>query len=78
MIQGRSDLQMRCTDIVRETPLYISIFKNYASYKLFHSKSPLFGSVDVTTFAIYIASTVTGGLIEREKRKTYQLRTGDK
>jgi hypothetical protein len=36
--------------------------------------------VDVTTFAIYIASTVTGGLIEREKRKrkTYQLRTGDK
>jgi hypothetical protein len=32
------------SDIVRETPLYISIFKNYASYKLFDSKSPMFGS----------------------------------
>jgi MoaA/NifB/PqqE/SkfB family radical SAM enzyme len=35
------------TDLIREMPLYFSIFKNYASIKLFHSKPAMYGSVDV-------------------------------
>ena len=35
------------TDLVREMPFYISIFKKMAAYKLFHVKQPMYGSVDV-------------------------------
>lgn len=35
------------TDLVREMPYYISIFKKMAAYKLFHKKAPMYGSVDV-------------------------------
>lgn len=35
------------TDLIRELPLYINIFKNYSSIKLFKSKPPMYGSVDV-------------------------------
>jgi Fe-coproporphyrin III synthase len=35
------------TDIIREMPLYMSIFKKMAAYRLFHSKKPMYGSVDV-------------------------------
>jgi sulfatase maturation enzyme AslB (radical SAM superfamily) len=35
------------TDIAREFPYYISIFKKMAAYRLFRSKQPMYGSVDV-------------------------------
>jgi MoaA/NifB/PqqE/SkfB family radical SAM enzyme len=35
------------TDILREMPYYISIFKKMAMYRLFHVKQPMYGSVDV-------------------------------
>jgi hypothetical protein len=35
------------TDIVREMPYYISIFKKMTMYRLFHIKQPMYGSVDV-------------------------------
>ena len=35
------------TDLIREMPLYFSMFKNYATIKLFHSKPAMYGSVDV-------------------------------
>jgi Fe-coproporphyrin III synthase len=35
------------TDIIRETPFYLSIFKKYATIKLLHAKPVLYGSVDI-------------------------------
>lgn len=35
------------TDVAREFPFYISLFKKMAAYKLFHVKQPIYGSVDV-------------------------------
>ena len=35
------------TDIIREMPFYMHIFKNIISIKLFHSKPAMYGSVDV-------------------------------
>jgi sulfatase maturation enzyme AslB (radical SAM superfamily) len=35
------------TDIVREAPFFASIFRKYIGIKLFHSKSAIYGSVDV-------------------------------
>src|SRR5215469_7314730 len=35
------------TDLIREMPFYISIFKKYASIKLFHAKPTMYGSVDI-------------------------------
>jgi Fe-coproporphyrin III synthase len=35
------------TDLVREFPFYMSIFKKIAAYRLFHIKQPMYGSVDV-------------------------------
>jgi Fe-coproporphyrin III synthase len=35
------------TDIIREVPFFVSIFKKYVSIKLFHSKPAIYGSVDV-------------------------------
>ncbi len=35
------------TDIVREIPLYVSIFKKFAGIKLFHTKPALYGSADI-------------------------------
>src|SRR5262245_9120174 len=35
------------TDLMREMPFYISTFKKMAAYRLFHSKQPMYGSVDV-------------------------------
>ncbi len=35
------------TDILREMPYYISIFKKMTMYRLFHVKQPMYGSVDV-------------------------------
>lgn len=35
------------TDLLREMPLYISIFTKYASIKLFNAKPPMYGSVDI-------------------------------
>jgi len=35
------------TDIVREIPLYASIFKKFVGIKLFHSKPALYGSADI-------------------------------
>ena len=35
------------TDILREMPYYISIFKKMTMYRLFHVKEPMYGSVDV-------------------------------
>jgi MoaA/NifB/PqqE/SkfB family radical SAM enzyme len=35
------------TDIAREFPFYISLFKKIAAYKLFGIKQPMYGSVDV-------------------------------
>ncbi|MGI0023809.1 MAG: radical SAM protein [Nitrososphaera sp.] len=35
------------TDLLREMPNYISIFKKMAAYRLFHVKQPMYGSVDV-------------------------------
>jgi sulfatase maturation enzyme AslB (radical SAM superfamily) len=35
------------TDLLREMPFYISIFKKMTAYRLFHSKQPMYGSVDV-------------------------------
>jgi Fe-coproporphyrin III synthase len=35
------------TDIAREFPYYISLFKKMAAYRMFHSKQPMYGSVDV-------------------------------
>jgi Fe-coproporphyrin III synthase len=35
------------TDLIREMPFYISIFKKMTAYRLFHKKAPMYGSVDV-------------------------------
>ncbi|MEO9320537.1 MAG: radical SAM protein [Nitrososphaera sp.] len=35
------------TELVREIPFYTSIFKKIAFYRLFHTKAPMYGSVDV-------------------------------
>ena len=35
------------TDLIREVPFFVSIFKKYVGIKLFHSKSAIYGSVDV-------------------------------
>ena len=35
------------TDLLREIPFYISIFKKMTAYRLFHIKQPMYGSVDV-------------------------------
>jgi Fe-coproporphyrin III synthase len=35
------------TDLIREMPFYISIFKKYAYIKLFHAKPTMYGSVDI-------------------------------
>jgi Fe-coproporphyrin III synthase len=35
------------TDLLREMPYYISIFKKMAAYRMFHVKQPMYGSVDV-------------------------------
>ncbi len=35
------------TDLLREMPFYISIFKKMAAYRIFHTKQPMYGSVDV-------------------------------
>ncbi|TLX67791.1 MAG: radical SAM protein [Thaumarchaeota archaeon] len=35
------------TDIFREIPLYVTIFKKYVSIKLFHTKPALYGSADI-------------------------------
>ena len=35
------------TELVREMPFYVSIFKKIAFYKFFHVKAPMYGSVDV-------------------------------
>jgi MoaA/NifB/PqqE/SkfB family radical SAM enzyme len=35
------------TDIVREIPLYVSIFRKIIGIKLFHSKPALYGSADI-------------------------------
>ena len=35
------------TDIVREIPLYVSIFKKFAGIKLLHTKPALYGSADI-------------------------------
>ena len=35
------------TDLMREMPFYISIFKKMTAYRLFHVKQPMYGSVDV-------------------------------
>ena len=35
------------TDIVREIPLYVSIFKKFTGIKLFHTKPALYGSADI-------------------------------
>ena len=35
------------TDLLREMPLYISIFAKYARIKLFNAKPPLYGSADI-------------------------------
>lgn len=35
------------TDLLREMPFYISLFKKMAIYKVFHLKQPIYGSVDV-------------------------------
>jgi MoaA/NifB/PqqE/SkfB family radical SAM enzyme len=35
------------TDLVREISVYLSIFRKYASIKLFHAKPALFGSADI-------------------------------
>ncbi len=35
------------TDLLREMPFYISIFKKMAAYRLFHIRQPMYGSVDV-------------------------------
>ncbi|MFL6378130.1 MAG: radical SAM protein, partial [Nitrososphaeraceae archaeon] len=35
------------TDLIREVPFFVSIFKKYISIKLFHSKPAMYGSVDV-------------------------------
>lgn len=35
------------TDLLREMPLYISIFAKYARIKLFNTKPPLYGSADI-------------------------------
>src|ERR687894_456927 len=42
VVYGRS-----VTDLVREMPFYISIFKKITAYKLFKTKQPMYGSVDV-------------------------------
>jgi len=35
------------TDLLHEMPFYISIFRKIAAYKLFKTKQPIYGSVDV-------------------------------
>lgn len=35
------------TDIIREIPLYVSIFRKLVGIKLFHSKPALYGSADI-------------------------------
>jgi Fe-coproporphyrin III synthase len=35
------------TDIVREMPFYVSLFSKYAKIRIFHSRTALYGSVDV-------------------------------
>ena len=35
------------TDIVREIPLYVGIFKKFVGIKLFHTKPALYGSADI-------------------------------
>jgi Fe-coproporphyrin III synthase len=42
LIYGRS-----ITDLLHEMPFYISIFKKTMVYRLFGSKQPMYGSVDV-------------------------------
>ena len=42
LVYGRS-----ITDLMREMPFYVSIFKKITAYKLFKKKQPMYGSVDV-------------------------------
>src|SRR5579885_467793 len=35
------------TDLLKEMPIYASIFKKIAAYRLFHIKQPIYGAVDV-------------------------------
>jgi MoaA/NifB/PqqE/SkfB family radical SAM enzyme len=42
LIYGRG-----ATDLLREMPFYLSIFKKMIAFKLFHIKQPMYGSVDV-------------------------------
>src|ERR687885_490874 len=35
------------SDLIREAPFFVSIFKKYIGIKFFHSKPALYGSVDV-------------------------------
>jgi MoaA/NifB/PqqE/SkfB family radical SAM enzyme len=42
LVYGRS-----ITDLLREMPFYVSIFKKITAYKLFNTKRPMYGSVDV-------------------------------
>lgn len=35
------------TDLIREMPFYLTIFKNYASIKFLHAKPAMYGSVDI-------------------------------
>ncbi len=35
------------TDLIREMPFYVNLFTKYASIKFFHTKTPIYGSVDV-------------------------------
>ena len=49
------------TDILREMPLYFSMFTKFAGIKLFHLKPALYGSVDVNNVCNLHCTTVIGG-----------------
>ena len=57
------------TDIIREMPFYLHLFKNMISIKLFHSIPPIYGSVDVNNVCNLYCSIVIGGSIERMMNK---------
>ena len=64
------------TDIIREMPFYIHIFKNMISIKLFHSsfsspfrRSAIYGSVDVNNVCNLHCSHCNGDSIERMMNK---------
>jgi len=66
------------TDLVREFPLYMTFFHNIIDIKLFHKKRTLYGSADITMYAISIVHIAIGGSTGKTKTKNSALKIGER